>query len=147
MEDNSNFYADYDHELYLEGKYLHSFLFKSQPDGRLLSVYISAHSLIPDLKVSTQRQKEQISTIRLIIKYRLNPVAIEPWLRNKEKRHLLSAKLLLIIYIAECDAGHSEFERGFERGKRAIYTMAVHLAKAAFHLMTGYIQKRVFGLR
>lgn len=126
-----------------EARYLHSRMFRRCPADDLVDAYVRAHSEIRDLRALDERQ---LRTVRIIVVRRLDAVAIEPWLRGKGIRHALSAKLLLLAYLAECDTGHREFLRGTSNGRIALVSMVHATMMAFFRLIRGYVQKARHGL-
>ncbi|WP_417371759.1 hypothetical protein [Gelidibacter japonicus] len=86
-------------DLMQEARVLFSSFFAGAPSKKILELYVNAHLEIEGLgKPSIQ---ESI-TIYKILKYDLKPLEIEPWLRRKGRRHLLTQKLMLMMYICEC---------------------------------------------
>lgn len=132
-----------DNALLDEVKYLHQCMFRREPSDKLASAYLAAHLVISDLENADPRQ---VKTVNTIVNLGLNPNGIEPWLREKRKRHLLSAKMLLIAYLAECDTNHPEFARNAGSKHLAFFIMAGSVLKAVGSLLTGYVQKKRYGL-
>lgn len=126
-----------------EARYLHSVMFRSCPTDRLVDAYVRAHTEIQGLCAIDERQ---LQTVQLIVTKRLDAVGVEPWLRGKEVRHALCAKMLLIAYLAECDAHHLEFMRGRTDGPIALISMGCAMIMAIFRLLRGYVQKARYGL-
>lgn len=126
-----------------EARYLHRSLFYRYPTENLVDAYLRAHIEIPDLRAIDTRQ---LGTVNLVVKHSLDAVGIEPWLRVKVRRHALSAKLLLIAYLAECDAGHPEFVRHVTGGWLALASMGNAVLISIFRLLRGRIQKAWHGL-
>lgn len=120
--------------------YLHQSLFGRNADAALVTAYLQTHEALPELNQAPAQQKR---TIEIIMARQLDVAAIEPWLRRKEKRHLLTAKLLLIAYIAECDGRHHEFDRRQRKGKIA---MLRSLLIGGLLLLKGHYQKMRYGL-
>ncbi len=126
-----------------EARYLHCCLFNRYPTDNFIDAYIRAHTDISDLRAIDARQ---LRTVSLIVVCNLDAVGIEPWLRIKVKRHALSAKLLLIAYLAECDVRHPEFVRHNPSGRLALVSMGSAVLIAIFRLLRGRIQKAWHGL-
>ena len=129
--------------LYEEAKYLHISMFGRYPSNNIFDYYVRAHAEILDLRVFDARQ---LKTVEAVVAHRLDAVGIEPWLRRKKIRHALSAKMLLIAYLAECDASHPEFSRCASNGRMALINMGCFVLNAGFGLLRGRIQKAWHGL-
>jgi hypothetical protein len=126
-----------------EARYLHISLFRRYPSNVISDAYVSAHAEIPDLCVFDERQ---IKTVHAVVVHRLDAVGIEPWLRGKRVRHALSAKMLLLVYLAECDACHPEFSRCASTGRMALLNIGCAALKAGLCLLRGRIHKAWYGL-
>lgn len=88
----------------------------------------------------------EVQTVRTVIEKKLDAIAVEPWLRNKYRHHLLSKKIFLISYISECDAEHIEYNNHIEN--RFIYfaVMMFECVRASFNLAQGLYLKVRHGL-
>jgi hypothetical protein len=126
-----------------EASYLHHRIFGRCATDNLIDAYVRAHAEIPDLLAIDERQ---LRTVQVIVEHCLDAVGIEPWLRGKKIRHALSAKTLLLAYLAECDACHPEFSRCVSDGRLALVDMGSATFAAVFQLMRGRIQKAWYGL-
>ncbi|QNN57996.1 hypothetical protein H9K76_03730 [Diaphorobacter ruginosibacter] len=102
-------------DLESEAKHLHRCLFRKSISSAFIKAYEEAHKRLPDLQnISVDESR----TLHIISTRQLNAVAIEPWLRGKkQQRHALSAKLLLVSYIAECDGKHPGYSRQRQFGR------------------------------
>jgi hypothetical protein len=129
--------------LWEEAKYLHICMFRRHPSNVIFEAYIRAHAEIPDLCVFDERQ---LKTVRAVVVQCMDAVGIEPWLRGKRVRHALSAKMLLLAYLAECDSCHPEFSRRASVGRMAVVNMGCAALKAGLCLLRGRIQKAWYGL-
>jgi hypothetical protein len=129
--------------LYEEARYLHLSMFRRCPADNVVDAYVRAHAEIPDLLAVDERQRR---TVRLIVARRLDAAGIEPWLRGKRIRHSLSAKIMLLAYLAECDACHPEFARRVPDRWIALANMGSAALTAIFRLMRGRLQKAWYGL-
>ena len=110
---------------------------------KLLDLYTQAHSELLNLALASD---VELRTMRLVIERNLDALGIEPWLRSSSGRHLLSRKLLLIAYLAECDATHPEFRQA-ARSRAIGYVLLGQIgAVAIFRLLRGRIQKALHGL-
>ena len=89
-----------------EVNYLHRLWFGRSPSFELVEAYLSAHVELADLRDAPASEQR---TVECVVGRRLDALGIEAWLRTSGTRHLLSRKLLLIAYIAECDSQHPEF--------------------------------------
>jgi hypothetical protein len=82
-----------------------------------------------------------------IVQKHLDALGIEPWLRRgSATRHLLSRKLLLIAYLAECDAEHLEFRLEIRGRLRSLVHLCCGALWAGWHLLKGRLQKALHGL-
>lgn len=91
-----------------EARQFYRFLFGLPPTAELVAHYVKAHDCLPEFH---DAPVEQQATVGIIVKNNIDATAIEPWLRRKERRHLLSAKLLLLVYLFECSgvcSGYSQ---------------------------------------
>jgi hypothetical protein len=121
-----------------EALHLHRQIFRREPTAFLVDCYLRAHAEIPELNLTDDAHQRAMS---VIVGRQLDAAGIEPWLRGGPKRHPLSAKLLLIAYLAECDACHPEFSR-HARGKgNALLRMVRTTAGALIRMLRGRIQK------
>jgi len=126
-----------------EVEVLHRQLFRFDAPQRLTEHYIRCHTEVPELM---QCKDSERRTVKLIIDKDLNALGIEPWLRIGLSRHLLTRKLLLIAYIAECDAEHPEFREEARGHIRSLVKVFNSSTLALFHLLWGLIQKNIYGL-
>lgn len=126
-----------------EVEVLHRQFFRTEAPSALIEFYIRCHNELPEM---AQASDSEFRTVQIIIKKELDALGIEPWLRNRSPRHLLSRKILLLAFIAECDAMHPEFRME----KRYRVWNLVYLFNscilAAFHLLRGFLQKSLYGL-
>lgn len=122
-----------------EGKYLHQCLFRREAPAPLIINYLEVHAAMPELNEGAVAQQR---TLDRIVEKKLDATAIEPWLRTKSRRHLLSSKLLLLAYLAECDGQHSEFQRQ-SRGRRRF---VLDGGMAVFTALRGLLSKIRHGL-
>jgi len=126
-----------------EAKTLHFQFFRTPPPKELIMQYIKAHKELPDLACASNNE---LRTIDIIIKKNLDALGIEPFLRSTKKRHLLTRKLLLISYLAECDAQHTSIRNETIGRIRCFLQLCVYGALSAFHLLIGKFQKVFYGL-
>lgn len=125
--------------------YLHRELFRTDPPPELVSNYLRVHAEIPAFRLF---EEGELRTVRTVVERRLDAVGIELWLRTRQnRRHALSAKLLLLSYLAECDARHNEFSRRSSGLCRAIARMCLAIITAAGSGLRGRFQIAWYGLR
>lgn len=86
-----------------EARYFHKYLFGEVAEPSFVELYHTVHLEQPSIFAASDRE---IACINQIVSRKLNPVAIEPWLRKQSQHHLLSRKLLLATYLAEADGRH-----------------------------------------
>lgn len=122
-----------------EVHYLHRQLFRRDPPPVVIGGYLRAHAEILELRNADPRQ---LHTVNAIVANRLDALGIEVWLRGGRPCHALTSKLLLLAYLAECDASHPEFLR---RAAGLVSSMNAVLL-AVFRLLRGFIQKTWYGL-
>jgi hypothetical protein len=126
-----------------EVEILHRQFFRRDAPHELIKNYTRAHA---ELSSVWQASASELRTVRIIIAKELNALGIEPWLRSGSERHLLSRKLLLIAYLAECDATHLEFRREEKGRVRSLAQLCRSSALAAVYLLRGRFQKALHGL-
>lgn len=126
-----------------EACHFHFCFFHRSPSESLKKNYILAHAEFPDLQ---NPPENQLKSVHLIIEKKLNALGIEPWLRKKKNRHILTSKILLISYLAECDASHQEFCRQSSGRLYSWIDMALSGLEGILNLLHGYIQKTRYGL-
>lgn len=126
-----------------EVELFHRRLFNREATHRFIESYRRAHAELPDLACASD---DELRTVRIIIEKNLDAVGIEPWLRSMPRRHLLSRKLLLIAYLAECDAAHPEFRQEVKGRISSLVQLCMSSAWAAIHLLRGRFQKFLYEL-
>ena len=130
--------------LHEEAKYLYRCIFSRDPSFDILNAYINVHRELPELKAI---KIEHYRTLRVIVKYRLDALGIEFWLRQKGKYHPLRSKTILLSYLSECDATHAEFSRFiFSNTIKSIFYIHFILFKTSFSCLRGGLQKIFYGL-
>jgi hypothetical protein len=126
-----------------EAELLHRQFFHHAATDEFVSYYLKAHAEITDL---SDANANEIRTVQLIRTRRLDAYGIEPWLRKGTRRHLLTRKLMLVAYLAECDGAHLSC-RSVELGRgRAWLTLLVSGASGLIRLLRGRWQKTRYGL-
>ena len=105
--------------------------------------YVRAHFEMFELRDAPDIQ---FSTVRAIVNKKLNAVLIEPWLRGGMRRHILSRKLLLISYLAECDADHPEYLNFRGRNFLTMINFMLTGVRALLGLAYGWSVKSWYGL-
>jgi hypothetical protein len=126
-----------------ELRYLYALIFHRCPTNKILESYVRAHAEIVDFR---DADKSQLKTVRIIVINRLDAIGIEPFFRGREIRHILSAKMLLLAYLAECEGTHSEFSHDNSCGHMALVSIFYAVIEATIHVMRGCIQKALYGL-
>ncbi len=124
----------------LEAEHLHRCLFYCEAPQSLVTSYLQAHAVMPEMRAPIL---DQLRTINVIVEKRLDAVAIEPWMRQRKRRHILTSKLLLVAYLAECDGLHASFLRGATAGN---FTLFLAGLRGGFGLLRGGVQKARHGL-
>lgn len=104
--------------LTLEAEHLHRCLFFREALPPLVVSYLQVNAMMPELHDSPL---EQLRTLNIIVSARLDAVSIEPWLRGGRRRHILTSKLLLVAYLAECDGQHASFLRSGAGGYLTLF--------------------------
>lgn len=126
-----------------EADYLHRALFGREPMAMTVEHYVRAHSTLSAL---AQASVAEQSLVQSVLDRRLDALGVEPWLRGRGRRHLLTAKLLLLTYLGECDGNHPEFARSgtsIRSPWRAFLNTSLY---ASYRLMRGYLQLLRYGL-
>jgi hypothetical protein len=126
-----------------EVQVLHQQFFRSPAPPALIDQYLRFHAESPTL---VQATPQELRTVATIVHKRLDALGIEPWLRGGAQRHLLSRKLLLIAYLAECDAAHLGFRRAVSGRLPSCLQLCGAGVRGAWHLLTGRLQKAMYGL-
>lgn len=121
----------------------HLQFFRSPAPQRLIDGYIAFHAESPEIMRATD---DEFRTIATIVQKQLDAIGIEPWLRGGGTRHLLSRKLLLIAYLAECDAEHPLFRREIRGWLRSLVHLCCCALWAGWHLLKGRLQKALYAL-
>lgn len=129
--------------LRLEVEYLHRQMFYREAPQVLIDGYLRAHSEIAELHCGSA---QELRTLEVARTNGLDALGIEPWLRRPNHRHPLTIKLLLLSYLAECDALHPEFAHGWPGAGRLFIPMAGLGIMALVRLVHGGIQKARYGL-
>lgn len=129
-----------DLNLKLEAAHLYHCLFNRELPETIALYYISAHL---SLSEHWDIPGEQAQTLGLIVRNELPATAVEPWLRQKGSRHIVSAKLLLLAYLDECSSG----ERGVLRNTRLRRIGLLSTVISGFvSLAYGFYLKKRYGL-
>jgi len=126
-----------------EVEVLHRQFFRRDAPHGLIENYMRAHAELPDM---ARVSNSELRTVQIIIEKGLDALGIEPWLRSGPERHLLSRKLLLIAYLAECDAAHPEFRQEANGHACSFAQLCRSTMLAAIHLLRGRLQKTLYGL-
>jgi|RhiMetdeSRZDD1v2_1073273.scaffolds.fasta_scaffold466948_2 hypothetical protein len=126
-----------------EAHLLHQQFFGRTATTDFVNLYLKAHAEIPDLLDASVAERR---TVRLVFAKRLDACGLEPWLRAGTRRHLLSRKLMLVAYLAECDGAHPEFRRAEVGRLRSWVTLSSCGLKGIFRLLRGRWQKARYGL-
>jgi len=126
-----------------EVQVLHSQCFGRAAPQELIKAYVKFHIESPKLVEATN---EEIQTLVTVINKELDAFGIEPWLRGGPTRHLLSRKLLLISYLAECDAAHLESSQLLKGRWRILLQLFCNSVNGIGYLLKGRFQKALYGL-
>jgi hypothetical protein len=126
-----------------EVQVLHSQCFGRAAPQELIKAYVKFHIESPKLVEATN---EEIQTLVTVINKELDAFGIEPWLRGGPTRHLLSRKLLLISYLAECDAAHLESSQLLKGRWRILVQLFCNSVNGIGYLLKGRFQKALYGL-
>jgi hypothetical protein len=119
-----------------EAQHFHGCLFGRPASGDLIRRYVVAHRALDGLR---QAPDDELRSVKAILDQRLNAAWIEPWLRRKRgRRHVLTAKLLLIAYLAECSGTAQEMDRHRAIGRIRFAAVA---ALGAAGLLWGWLLK------
>lgn len=126
-----------------EVEVLHRQFFRRDATHGLIEGYMRAHAEVPDM---ARASDNELRTVRIIIEKKLDALGIEPWLRSGPERHLLTRKLLLTAYLAECDAAHPEFRQEVGGRVHSLAQLCRSTALAAIQLLRGRLQKALYEL-
>ena len=122
---------------------LHRQFFHTAAPPGMVENYIKAHAEVTELSWAGEME---LRTVNIIIEKGLDALGIEPWLRSGPRRHLLTRKLLLIAYLAECDGRHPGFRYEVRGWFRSISQLFSSASSACLHLLRGRLQKTYYGL-
>lgn len=132
---------DTDIDLKSEVGHLFACLFGEASQLQLVERYICAHKNIMELR---DFPDVELRTVRIIVNKRLNAAMIEPWLRRKNRRrHAVSAKLLLLVYLAECG---DESSGALRRGAQGRFQVVFAATRGVLGLLGGFYLKLRHGL-
>lgn len=126
-----------------EVQVLHLQFFRRPAPQSLVEAYLKFHV---DSLMLMQATDDELRTVVVVVNKGLDALGIEPWLRGGSARHLLSRKLLLIAYLAECDAAHLESSRGVRGRWRSLVQLFRSTVIGTGHLLKGRLQKALYGL-
>ncbi|MGC3987901.1 MAG: hypothetical protein QM777_26010 [Pseudorhodoferax sp.] len=126
-----------------EARFLHQHFFGRGASAQFVDAYCRAHSDLPELQAF---KAVELATVRTIVERDLDALAIEPWLRRPGRRHPLSAKLLLVAYLAEADASHAEFSRGTPSVRCTLCRFVTVCIAAGTQLLWGRVLRARHGL-
>jgi hypothetical protein len=130
-------------DLAREAQLFHLQFFRSPAPQSLIDGYLKFHAEAPTL---VQALPHELRTVAMIVEKRLDAIGIEPWLRRGATRHLLSRKLLLIAYLAECDPTYSCLRQAVVGRQHSLVQLFVSAVAGGGRLLKGRIQKAVHGL-
>lgn len=123
-----------------EAQHLYRCLFGGDTASALIENYQNAHGCLKEL---ADLPAEQLNTVRTIVEKGLDATSIEPWLRRMDRRHALSAKLLLVAYLAECSGRSYKSCRYVRLGR---FTMLFAMLRSIVDLLRGRYLKVRFEL-
>ena len=126
-----------------EVQVLHQQFFQSPAPPALIDKYLRFHA---ESSTLVQATPQELRTVATIVHKRLDAFGIEPWLRGGAQQHLLSRKLLLIAYLGECDAEHLGFRRAVSGRLPSFLLLCGAALWGGGHLLTGRLQKAMYGL-
>lgn len=126
-----------------EVEFFHRQFFRCDASITFIEYYIKAHEEQPDLACASA---SELRTVRVIIEKELNAFGIEPWLRLGSERHLLSRKLLLLAYLAECDAGHLTFRQEVKGALCSFVQLCRSAVLGVIQLLNGRFQIALYEL-
>jgi hypothetical protein len=126
-----------------EVQVLHLQFFRCAAPKTLIDGYLRFHAESPNMVYATQDEHQTVATV---VNKRLDALGIEPWLRGGSPRHLLSRKLLLIAYLAECDAAHPDYRQAVRGCLRSFLQLGSSALVGGWHLLKGRLQMVAYGL-
>lgn len=114
-----------------EARYLFSFLFKTEASKTLLQCYQDAHDTFPE------SNNNLTVNMHYIVKHKIDVEALECVLRGKSQ--ILTKKLLLVIYLAEMEAGLSPYYENSQKNKiiQAYFILAVQVIRSIYKKCKG----------
>lgn len=126
-----------------EVEILHRQFFEFKAPYALVDEYVRAHTELPSF---IKTDDCELRTVRIVVDRGLDALGIEPWLRSGLRRHLLSRKLLLIAYLAECDGDHPEFREVVQGRLCSFAILGGSSVRAVARLLRGRLQMALYGL-
>lgn len=122
-----------------ESRYFHKCLFNEEAEPRFVELYRAVHFEQADIFAASDHE---IAGVARVVARRLDAVGIEPWLRRRSQRHLLSRKLMLATYLAEVDGQHlAKFELQEQHSQCQLWCrMFVKIVGGVFRLIKGLTQ-------
>jgi hypothetical protein len=129
-----------ENQLIAEVEHFYFCLFNFCAPKNIVDDYIKVHNFMPELNNPPLSEKR---TLDRIIGNRINVTYVEPWLRRKGRRHVLSAKLLIIVYLVECTGGLKGHMR---QGNQGLPQFLHAFLTGVVGLLYGLYIKVVYGL-
>lgn len=126
-----------------EAAFFHRQMFGCAATLQLAKYYATAHAEFSGLG---ETSLDEHRTVQTVVERQLDAPSIEPWLRSRPIRHLLSRKLLLIAYLAECDGSHPEIHWQTVGTVRSFGRLIASGFRGVFRLLRGRVQKAIHGL-
>jgi hypothetical protein len=82
--------------------------------------------------------EQELQTVRLLVEHRLDAEAVEVFLRRKDRPHILTLKMQLLVYLAELSPdGYRMFVNEADARGRAALTIIGALARWPYKLFKG----------
>ena len=119
----------------LENEAVHFFheLFGGEVPQLIKARYRNAHEYM-----FNESPGQELQTVQLVVKYRLDAEAVEAFLRRKDRPHILTMKMQLLIYLAELyPRCYRLFVNESDAQGRAALTIIGALARWPYLLLKG----------
>jgi hypothetical protein len=141
MSGSEEIFAD-DEALAREAEYLHRKIFDGPIPEALRASYVAANRA-----VASGGPGPAVAKMALIVERALDVEALELALRRRERRNSLTAKLLILLYLAEARGSHFHFFVNEERARaRSFCLLALHALRSLYKLLKGAYLIRKHGI-
>jgi hypothetical protein len=116
-----------------EARFFHQRIFNRPPSDVLVRRYCEAHQAL-----LTPVPADQQASVDRIVRQELDCEALEFWFRLRGRRHLLSTKMRMVIYLAEVETGYFDlFVNSESRAVRAWLSAGLAVGRSMVSAVKG----------